>query len=152
MNREDLDKLLKDTETEMEEISASIQICASSMTSAYKTANVKHVSYLTRHRLVDLKRRLMQGIAVCQKDIKTKKKNHYDEYKFGIKRNNSSAVVLKNDYEREIYLDNDVKSAQFFVDILDSNLDWVVESLKTMDNIIYGISHVIALDQFVNKD
>lgn len=138
-------------DTIVKQLGEDIKTVVSSMNSMGEMASVKGLPYKVRHELVEAKLKCLQFMSTVNRELKIERKNNYESYKFGKKDNKECGpLVLKNETERSLYIDYDVKEYDFAADVLSSQLEWLNDSIKTIDRVLYGIEHLKTLENFDN--
>jgi hypothetical protein len=102
--------------------------------------------YDFRQSLVIKKRSIKSKIIDHQILISTNTKIHLDSYKFGKKpspTNQAVGVQPKNDMERTIYLDSDMKIEKQLMAFYENHLEFIEFTLKGVDNMVYGFETVL---------
>lgn len=102
--------------------------------------------YDFRQSLVIKKRNTKSKIIDHQILISSNTKVHLDSYKFGKKpspTNQAISVQPKNDLERTIYLDADMKIEKQLMSFYENHLEFIELTLKGVDNMIYGFETVL---------
>lgn len=113
-------------------------------------ANLRHEIYMNRHELVTKKFDLMHISGIVSRMHVIRRKKVIDAYKFGnVKAPGiNSAVILKNEDEREVYYSYDLRFSEYFMRLIDSQIDWITATIKSVDDMIYGIPHAIELEKY----
>ena len=132
--------------TERSSIEVKLNELSKLFSNIYELSRDKHKLYEYRQKLVSRKYELMTNSNVINKTVVQKKRQIYDGYKLG--KGTTSQVMPKNDFEREMYLNDDLKSTNLMVSLIDGQIGLIVDSIKTLDNMIFGVQYAIELEKF----
>lgn len=130
-------------------ITDRIKELAQMMSDIHDLATNKHKLYEYRQDLVQKKFFLMSlSNKFYRKYIKMRKDIH-DAYKFGRKLSTSNtSIILKNEEERSMYIYNDMPEYEFKKQLIADQLDNIMDSIKSIDKLIYGIPYAISLEEY----
>lgn len=107
--------------------------------------------YDYRAKLVARKLKVARILAALKRSLAKIRKEVYDEYKTPPARGkyNTNQILLNNAEEREIYIGYNIRIAQSLVDNISNWLNFIMDSIKTLDQMIFGIDHIIKIhDKF----
>ena len=144
-----INQLIEEFNKESQSITEKMQELARLTNDVSEMANGKHEIYNYRADLVSKKLELMTSSNRINRINIAKKRKIYDGYKLGKPAPGSNTSMMpKNDYERQLYVDSDMRNENFHLKLIDDQLQFVIDSIKSLDNIIFGIEYVIALQQY----
>jgi hypothetical protein len=152
---EEMNISIKEFEKERIEVSIMVKKLGGYMSSVVNVANNKHEFYRYRQDVVSKKLTIMNISNTFNRRAIKQKNELYLQYKFGKKSiANPTSVIArdsllpKNDFERSLYLDSDMRDMNYFLEVINNHLEFITQSLKTIDNMIFGIDYVIKLETF----
>lgn len=99
--------------------------------------------YSFRQELVDIKSRLMD-MSRLKTSIHTKQK---ESNMISIRKNGKDGVKPNNAGEMDLMISATLDNIEFEIKTIDHQITHILDSLKTVDQMIYGIEAAITLDQ-----
>lgn len=109
-----------------------------------KMPNLQVVIYTDRQILVESKSKLLMSRIKINKSIRDNKKKAFTKAK------TNSDILLKTYSDINIYIESELKDDLEKIELLDMQIDFLVETIKTIDNMIYGIRSRIELDNITS--
>jgi hypothetical protein len=111
---------------------------------------LKHISYLgdlmtdvysQRQIALEYSHTLMEHLIKLNKVIREKKHERYLHYTFNFD-------VRLDKEARESHINNDLSQILEKKDIVQNHFDYLRETIKTIDNLVFAIKHRIALEEY----
>lgn len=144
-----INQLIEEFNNEAIAVAAKMRELAELTNDVTKMADGKHKIYNYRADLVKRKLELMTASNRLNRTVISQKRKVYDGYKLGKPvAGSNTGMMPKNDYERQLYVDSDLRNENFHLKLIDDQLQFIVDQIKGVDNIIFGIEYVIALQQY----
>ena len=109
----------------------------------------QHELYGYRQDLVSKKQEVMSYSNIMNRTANNQRRMTHDSYKTGKPVNAAAQMQPKNDFERELYLKDDMRNVEIHLKIVADFLEFILDSIKTIDNMIYGVDYAIKLQAFV---
>jgi hypothetical protein len=137
----DINDIVKKFEDERAKWSNIITDFASKFREVYKLPELQVELYSNRQILVEYMYRLISLSGKMEKDLRIEKRKSYDKYtnKFDYKATSQ---------ERELLMEGDNADLLERTHHIKSHIDFIRETIKGMDNMIYGINHRIKLEEY----
>lgn len=101
--------------------------------------------YSYKQSLIQRKQEILDDQSYINKDFSIMKKERMVEYKIG---NNSDGFRPSNDTERKLFIDSKMSGMQLCIDTLDNHINFMIDSIKTMTEMIYGVQYALELENF----
>ena len=115
--------------------------------SIHDLANLKHQFYQIRQKLVSKKFELQEIADGIGRNFKHQKRDITKSYILGQRQvQKNSAISLKNKDERDTFHEADLRHTIWFMEVLDNQINWTIDTLKTVDNLIFGLPYAIELE------
>lgn len=144
-----INELMTRFNDEAVQITARMGELSELMQSVHRLADNKHEIYNYRAFLVKRKLELMTSSNIANRSLLARKRRIYDGYKLGKSVTGSQTQIMpKNDFERQLYLNSDLKDPEFHLKLIDDQLQFIMDQIKGVDNFIYGIEYVLKLEEF----
>ena len=124
------------------------------MADTVKLADNKHEIYRYRQEIISKKLDLMTTSNVWNRRAIKMKSDIYIAYKLGKRKIAPGASMAenhqikpKNDFERGLYLDSDMKTMNYVTQLIENQLEFIKDSLSHITTMCYGMEYTIALEQ-----
>ena len=125
------------------------------MENTRKLADNKHEIYRYRQELVAKKLDIMTTSNTWNRRAIKVKSDIYIAYKLGKRKIAPNASIAenhqikpKNDFERGLYLDSDMRTMNYVLQLIENQLEFIKDSLSNVTNMCYGIEYVIKLEDY----
>ncbi len=144
---------------EKEEVDKKVkEELASYMADTTMLANNKHEIYRYRQELVAIKLDHMTLSNTWNRRAIKVKSDIYIAYKMGTRKINPNASIAenhqlkpKNDFERGLYLDSDMRTMNYILQLIENQLEFIKDTLSNVTNMAYGMEYVIALQEYMSR-
>ncbi len=143
-------KLIKQYGDERDRMSKDVKMLAQIFSKAINALGEKQGEfYLTRQKLVERKFELMTYSNALNRLIVVERKKIMESYKFGLVKEpgKTTGIVPKNELERTIYMDNDNRNYNHLLKTVDDHIAFVVDTISSVDKMIYGFEHAISFSK-----
>lgn len=128
-------------ETERQQWTSDIRGIASRFKIVENMAEVQVDLYSTRQQAVDY----MQQLSVLQSRLK---KNYETEWKKAYDDLALNQDFRYNERERAKFATERISASKLKIDILQTHIEFFRETIKTLDNMIFGVKHRIEIEDF----
>ena len=106
--------------------------------------DLQNVIYSRRQDALDYYFGMLSKISSLSRDYKLKYSQKYNYYKTQAQIRYSSEAAIN------AQIDSDLKDDKYQIEILDQHAKYISETIKTIDNLIYGISSRIRIEELIN--
>ncbi len=125
-------------------VSGKVRKCVTLFEDIISLAKNKSSLYSLRQELIDIKYRLMDMSNLKLSILKSNRSSELVE----IKKGKVSDIKPSNEKEMQILLSSKLKDIEYDVKVIDSQIEFIADSTKTVDNMIYGIEAAIKLEEY----
>lgn len=105
--------------------------------------DLQNVIYSKRQDAVDYYFGLLSKISALHKDYKFKYSQKYNYYK------TQSQIRYSSEASINAQIDADLKDDKYNIELLDQHAKYMSETVKTIDNLIYGINNRIRVEELL---
>lgn len=130
---------------DIKKISGEMNYYSGQLLDVYTLSKCRDKFYSYRQELIGRKQLILDDQSHVTRDISLIKKQSIIDYKVG---KNDDGFKPSNDYERRAVIDGDLSSFQTCVETLDNHVNFIMESIKNISDMIYGFQFVIELEQY----
>lgn len=143
-----LTKLLADYADERNKIRNEIDDLSDLFKDVNKLSDNHNLLFRMRNKLITRKLELMTVSNAVVRRYVTEKKNIADSYRDGTKKevnNAAKGMVLKNEFERNVYFEYDLKDIEIIKKTIDDQLKFVVEQANLVKDMVDGVNYSVQL-------
>lgn len=97
-----------------------------------------------RQILLEQKHKLYEKVSRLNSSINKQRKNKFIEYV-------TNYEIRLNGREKDIFVEADLSTNIEFIDLLNNQINFLEQTIKTIDNIIYGIKYRITIYDLIEK-
>mgnify|MGYP000901196229 CR=1 FL=1 len=145
-----IDEIIDFFENRKLAVSEKIISLSKAMTNMRELSSSQGEFYAYRQNLTAEKFNCMKLSSSLLKQLKQLKKDLLKAYKFGDKTSLSkdTQIALKNNDEREIFFEADLKEYEYRIKTVDNHISFIVDSIENLKNMIYGMETAIKLQDY----
>ncbi len=107
--------------------------------------DLQNVIYSKRQDALDYYFGLLSKISYLTRDYKSKYSQKYNYYKTQAQIRYSSEAAIN------AQIDADLKDDKYQIELLDQHAKYMLETIKTIDSIIYAINNRIRIEELINQ-
>ena len=107
--------------------------------------DLQNVIYAKRQDATDYYFGLLSKISSLTKDYKTKYSNKYNFYK------TQAQIRYYSEAAINAQIDSDLKDEKYQIELLDQHAKYMLETIKNIDSIIYGINNRIRIEELIRN-
>ena len=107
--------------------------------------DLQNVIYSRRQDALDYYFGMLSKISSLSRDYKLKYSQKYNYYKTQAQIRYSSEAAIN------AQIDSDLKDDKYQIELLDQHTKYMLETIKTIDSIIYAINNRIRIEEFINQ-
>ena len=108
-------------------------------------ADLQNVIYSRRQDALDYYFGMLSKISSLSRDYKLKYSQKYNYYKTQAQIRYSSEAAIN------AQIDSDLKDDKYQIELLDQHTKYMLETIKTIDSIIYAINNRIRIEELINQ-
>ena len=108
-------------------------------------ADLQNVIYSRRQDALDYYFGMLSKISSLSRDYKFKYSQKYNYYKTQAQIRYSSEAAIN------AQIDSDLKDDKYQIELLDQHTKYMLETIKTIDSIIYAINNRIRIEELINQ-
>ena len=108
-------------------------------------ADLQNVIYSRRQDALDYYFGMLSKISSLSRDYKLKYSQKYNYYKTQAQIRYSSEAAIN------AQIDSDLKDDKYQIELLDQHTKYMLETIKTIDSIIYAINNRIRMEELINQ-
>ena len=108
-------------------------------------ADLQNVIYSRRQNALDYYFGMLSKISSLSRDYKLKYSQKYNYYKTQAQIRYSSEAAIN------AQIDSDLKDDKYQIELLDQHTKYMLETIKTIDSIIYAINNRIRIEELINQ-
>ena len=108
-------------------------------------ADLQNVIYSRRQDALDYYFGMLSKISSLSRDYKLKYSQKYNYYKTQAQIRYSSEAAIN------AQIDSDLKDDKYQIELLDQHTKYMLETIKTIDSIIYAIINRIRIEELINQ-
>lgn len=108
-------------------------------------ADLQNVIYSRRQDALDYYFGMLSKISSLSRDYKLKYSQKYNYYKTQVQIRYSSEAAIN------AQIDSDLKDDKYQIELLDQHTKYMLETIKTIDSIIYAINNRIRIEELINQ-
>lgn len=148
-------EIAKNFDQQKKEVDSEVRRLSSFMTDTVKLANNKHEIYRYRQEVNAMRLEVMTLSNSWNRKAIKAKSDIYIAYKLGKKQIAPGASIAenhqlkpKNDFERNLYLDSDMRTMNYVLQMIENQLEFLKDALSNITNMAYGIDYIIKLEEY----
>ena len=107
--------------------------------------DLQNVIYSRRQDALDYYFGMLSKISSLSRDYKLKYSQKYNYYKTQAQIRYSSEAAIN------AQIDSDLKDDKYQIELLDQHTKYMLETIKTIDSIIYAINNRIRIEELINQ-
>ncbi len=107
--------------------------------------DLQNIVYSKRQDALDYYFGLLSKISYLTRDYKSKYSQKYNYYKTQAQIRYSSEAAIN------AQIDADLKDDKYQIELLDQHAKYMLETIKTIDSIIYAINNRIRIEELINQ-
>lgn len=108
-------------------------------------ADLQNIIYSRRQDALDYYFGMLSKISSLSRDYKLKYSQKYNYYKTQAQIRYSSEAAIN------AQIDSDLKDDKYQIELLDQHTKYMLETIKTIDSIIYAINNRIRIEELINQ-
>ncbi len=108
-------------------------------------ADLQNIIYSKRQDALDYYFGMLAKISGLTREYKTKYSQKYNYYKTQAQIRYSSEAAIN------AQIDSDLKDDKYQIELLDQHTKYMLETIKTIDSIIYAINNRIRIEELINQ-
>lgn len=123
-----------------EEISFEIQKCVETMSNFKNLKDVQITMLSLRQRLLEDNHTLIEHQSIIRKRYKTERSKHME--------NISTNLQQRYQYnEKNIIIDGKTSNTKESLDLIENQISFFIDSIKTVDNVLFGIKTRVEIEK-----
>ncbi len=123
-----------------EEISLEIQKCVETMSSFKNLKDVQVTMLSLRQRLLEDNHTLIEHQSIIRKKYKSERSKHMEHI--------STNLQQRYQYnEKNIIIDGKTANTKESLDLIENQISFFIDSIKTVDNVLYGIKTRVEIEK-----
>ena len=111
-----------------------------------KLIDLQILIFADREIILEKKSRLVMSKIKIDKQIREKKKKAFVNAK------TNSDILLKSYNDINIYIDAELTGEMEKLELIEMQINFLIETIKTIDSVIFGIKNRIELERILNGD
>ena len=111
-----------------------------------KLIDLQILIFADREIILEKKSRLVMSKIKIDKNIREKKKKAFVNAK------TNSDILLKSYNDINIYIDAELTGEMEKLELIEMQINFLIETIKTIDSVIFGIKNRIELERILNGD
>ena len=107
--------------------------------------DLQNVIYSRRQDALDYYFGMLSKISSLSRDYKLKYSQKYNYYK------TQAQITYSSEAAINAQIDSDLKDDKYQIELLDQHTKYMLETIKTIDSIIYAINNRIRIEELINQ-